>query len=293
MRIPVRAAILPLLLPGSLAGQDNPFALTGGPVKTAHIVYQVSGKQPGIAPVYEVAIAPDRWIMRMNTPFEMGGKKDTMHALAISTRDSQYTYNRLGSQRGEGEVSATLRPHLAREYAALDGAGKTRFRQNLKLATELGGSSDAAAFITVFGEKSGSETIAGNKCDVYRWKNQSACVIPGAPMVMLRWVDTKQGMTMVAKKVSLNGPIPAAMGTLPKGVRWKKGEPEDADFITNIWSLKNPESDPAATPPAAMVKSVVRYLSSPQAAAELREMGAGQAGEDEESAEAQPDSAEQ
>ena len=191
-------------------------------------------------------------------------------------------------------MSATLRPHLAREYAALDGPGKTRFRQNLKLATELGGASDADAFITLFGEKAGSETIAGQKCDVYRWKKSSACVIPGAPMVMLRWVDAKQGMTLQAKKVTLNGPIPPALGVLPKGVRWKKGEPgDDADFITNIWTLKNPESDPAATPPAAMAKSVVRYLAGPQAGSELREMGAGQVTEGEETGEAEPESADQ
>ena len=295
MRIPRRAAILALLLPGSLAGQDNPFALTGGSVKTAHIVYEVSGtkQQPGVAALYEVGVAPDRWIMRMTTPFEMGGKKDTMHMLAISTRDSQYTYSRMGSQRGEGEVSATLRPHLAREYAALDGAGKARFRENLKLATELGGSSDADAFITLLGEKSGSETIAGHKCDVYRWKKSSACVIPDAPMVMLRWVDTRQGVTLLAKKVSLNGPIPPALGVLPKGVRWKKNPPEDADFITNIWSLKQ-QSDPAATSPSAMAKYVVRYLASPQAGAELKEMGAGQGNEGEEAAaEPEPDSVDQ
>lgn len=291
MSIPCRAAILALLLPGSLAGQDNPFALTGGSVKTAHIVYEMSStkqQQPGVSPAYEIGVAPDRWIMRMTTPFEMGGKKDTMHMLAISTRDSQYTYNRLGSERGEGEVSPTLRPHLAREYAALDAAGRARFRQNVRLATDLDGSSDADAFVTLFGEKAGSETIAGHKCDVYRWKKSSACVIPGAPMVMLRWVDASQGMTLVAKRVTLNGPIPPALGVLPKGVRWQKGEPEDADFISNIWSLKK-ESDPGATPPATIAQYVVRYLASPQAGAELREMGAG-ANQEEETGEADSES---
>ena len=289
MNIPCRAAILALLLPGSLAAQDNPFALTGGPVKTAYIVYDVTGnrQQPGVTATYEVGVTPDRWIMRMTTPFEMGGKKDTMHTLAISTRDSQYTYNRMASQKqGEGEVSATLRPHLAREYAALDGAARTRFRQNVKLTTDLSGASDADAFVTLFGEKTGTETIAGHKCDVYRWKKNNACVMPGAPMVMLRWVDAKQGMTLQAKKVTLNGPLPPALGVLPKGVKWTKSEPDDADFITNIWSLKK-QSEPGATPPAAIAQYVVRYLATPQAGAELREMGAGQASEGEESAEAQ------
>jgi hypothetical protein len=281
MLTPRRAAILALLLPGTLAAQDNPFALTGGSVKTAYIVYEVSAQkqQPGANPTYELGVTADRLAMKMVTPFEMSGKKDTMRVLMVATRDSQYTYTQLGSQPGEGQVSPLLRPHLAREYAALDGAGKSRFRQNLKLATELDGGSDADAFVTLFGEKTGSETIAGHKCDVYKMKKSSACVVPDAPMVMLRWADPRQGTTLVAKKVTLNGSIPPALGVLPKGVRWKKEEPDDADFIMNVWSLKNQSSDPSTTPPATIAKDAVRYLASTQAAAELREMGAGQAEE--------------
>src|SRR5919107_3053556 len=223
MITPRRAAIFALLLPGSLAAQDNPFAITGGSVKTAYIVFDVSSsKQPGggaSGGSYELGIAPDRWIMRLSTPFEAGGMKDTMHMLAVTTRDSQYTYSRMGKQSGEGEISPTMRPYLAREYAALDAGGKARFRENVRLAAELGGGSDADAFITLFGNKTGTETIAGHKCDVYQYKKTSACVIPGAPMVMLRWVDPAQKANLVAKKVTLNGPMPPAMGVLPKGVR--------------------------------------------------------------------------
>jgi hypothetical protein len=284
-----RAATLALLLPTALAAQDNPFALTGGSVKTAYIVYEATGskQQPGMTGTYEMGVAPDRFIIRMTTPFELSGKKDTIRVIAVTTRDSQYTYTQMGSDKGEAEVSPIIRSHLAREYAALDGAGKARFRQNVRLATELGGETDADAFITLFGDKSGSETIAGHKCDVYRWKKSSACVMPGAPMVMLRWVDPSQGLTLQAKKVTLNGPMPPAMGVLPKGVSWKKSaEAKDADFITNVWSLKNQQANPAATPPAAMAKSAVRYLASAQAGDELKKMGAGQANTGDETGEA-------
>ena len=140
MLTPRRAAILALLLPGSVAAQDNPFALTGGSVKTAYIVYEVSAQkqQPGAAPTYEMGVAADRMIMRMVMPFEAAGKKDTLRSFVVATKDSQYTYNKMGGQQ-EGEVSAALRPHLAREYAALDASGKARFRENIKLATQLGG----------------------------------------------------------------------------------------------------------------------------------------------------------
>ncbi len=149
MLTPRRAAILALLLPGSVAAQDNPFALTGGSVKTAYIVYEVSAQkqQPGAAPTSELGVAADQMIMRMVMPLEASGKKDTLRSFVVATKDSQYTYNKMGGQEA-GEVSALLRPHLAREYAALDASGKARFRENLRLATELGGGSDADAYVT-------------------------------------------------------------------------------------------------------------------------------------------------
>ena len=278
-----------MLLVAPLAAQDNPFALTGGSVKTAYIVYDVTGKDKQAAGAsYEIGVAGDRMMMRMVTPFEAAGKKDTARFVVVATKDSQYTYHSLGSGGAEGEVSPTLRPHLARAYASLDAAAKARFRQNAKLATEASGSSDADAFITLIGEKSGTETIAGHKCDVYRTRKSSACVIPHAPMVMLRWQDGSQGLNLVAKKVTLNGPLPPALAALPKGVSWKKSGPDDADFINNVWALKK-QSDPEAVPPAALTQFAVRYLSSPEATAELKEMGGGAGVDMQETGEA-PDS---
>jgi hypothetical protein len=282
-----------LLLAAPLAAQDNPFAFTGGAVKSAYIIYDVTGKKaqgPGASYQYEVGVAPDRWIMKTVTPFEIAGKKDTMRLLVVTTRDSQYKYTSMSGER-EGEVSPTLRPHLAREYAALNAAGKTRFRENLQLMTQsdqMGSSSDADLFITISGEKAGSETIAGHKCDVYKRDNVNACVVPGAPMVMLRWEDPKEGVTMVARKVTLNGPIPTKATLLPKGVRWKKTEYDDADFIVGIWEFKK-QSDPAAVPAATLAKFGVGYLASAEATKEMREMGVGQVGDDGSGDEAAPE----
>jgi hypothetical protein len=292
MRIDGVLALSGMLLAGPLAAQDNPFALTGGAVKSAYIVYDVSSKdKQAQGASYEVGVAPDRWIMRMVTPFELGGKKDTARVIMVTTKDSQYTYSTLGAAAAEGEVSPTLRPHLARAYAGLNAAGKARFRENVKLAVAAGGSSDADAFMTLIGEKGGSETILGHKCDVYRTRTTTACVVPNAPMVMLRWQDAKQGVNAVARKVTLNSPIPPPLGLLPKGVKWTKKPADDADFIGNVWSLKK-QSDPEAVAPAALTQFAVGYLSSPQATAELRDMGSGAGGDTPETGEAPPDSAE-
>jgi hypothetical protein len=277
MRLVVLVSVASLLSPVALTAQQNPFALTGGSVKSAYIVYDVkTTKQqgPGMGPVsYELGVTPDRWMLRIVTLFQIAGKKDTMTSLMVSTGDSQYTYIKMGSERGEGEVSRIMRRDLAREYAALDAGGKARFKENIKLVTQSSGSSDAAdQVITLAGQKKGSETIAGHTCDVYQRGEVTACVLPQAPMVILRWTDGKQGTTAVAKKITLNKPVPTAAAFLPKGIRWKKTGYDHDEFVTEIWGRKK-QSDPETVPPATLAKFAVGYLASPQASQELKEQG--------------------
>jgi hypothetical protein len=264
-----------LLLGTPLAAQENPFAFTGGSVKSAYIVYEVTGKdQQGAGTSWEIGVAPDRWLMRMVMPFEMAGKKDTVRTIFATTADSQYSYTSMGAAPAQAEVSPLLRPHLAREYAALASQAKARFQENARMLADADNSSDIDAFVTLFGKKTGSETVAGHRCDVYQTGQKTACVVPGAPLVMLRWTDPKQGLTMVAKKVTLNAPIPPATTILPKGVKYQPAEADDADFVTKIWEMKK-QADPATVSPAAMAKFVVNYLASAEAGRELREMGVG------------------
>lgn len=283
---------LSLLAAGPLAAQESPFAFTGGSVKSAYIVYDLVNKGKAIPGAsWESGVTKDRWIMRMKMPMEIAGKKDTVRSWVVETRDSQYKYNSMGAQRGDADVSPTLRFHLAREYAALSPAAKARFKENLKLGTKdnSSASSDMDMFITLTGDKVGTETVAGHKCDVYKREGRTACVVPGAPMVMLRWVDEKEGTTLEAKKVTLNGPVPTVASVLPKGVQWKKKPVSDADFILGIWSMKK-QSDPEAVAPAPLAKFAVGYLASADATAEIREMSGTESGDhaapDEESAEA-------
>ena len=269
---------LSLLATSALAAQESPFAFTGGSVKSAYIVYDLLSKgKPLPGASWESGVTADRWIMRMKMPMEVAGKKDTVRSWVVETRDSQYKYNSMGAQRGDADVSPTLRFHLAREYAALNPAAKARFKENLKLGTSDNStaSSDMDMFITLTGEKVGSETIAGVKCDVYKRQGRTACVVPGAPMVMLRWVDEKEGTVLEAKKVTLNGAVPTVASVLPKGVTWRKKPASDADFILGVWSLKHPEKDPEQVPVASLAKFAVGYLASAGATAELREMTAG------------------
>ena len=278
-----------ILATSPLAAQENPFALTGGSVKSAYITYDLTTKtKQGAASTWELGVAPDRMIMRMVVPFEAGGKKDTVRTLAVTTRDSQYTYTSMTSQPADGEVSPLLRPYLAREYAALDAAGKARFKENVQLLakSESGSNSDMDALISLTGEKTGSETIGGHKCDVYKRGDVTACVVPNAPMVMLRWSNPEEGVSITAKKVTLNGAIPPAASVLPKGVKWRKKPYDDADFILGVWTMKK-QTDPEAVSGAQLAKFGVSYLASAAATAEIRAMsgGGGETGEEDDSEE--------
>jgi hypothetical protein len=262
---------------GPLAGQQNPFAFTSPTVKSAHIVYDMSSQgKPVPGANLELGVTADRWVMRLVSPFDMGGKKDTIRSVVVETRDSVYRYNALGSGARDGEVSASLRPHLLRGYETLDGAGKARLRENLKLVSK--GSdrgSDFDQLIAMVGEKTGAETVAGQRCDVYRRGDTVACVLPQAPGVPLKWTD-KQGNTIVARKVTLNGPIPPAASVLPKGVKWKPDDDyEGGDFAMGLWEHKHPDATERPTP-AQVAGFAVKYLASAQAAAELKEMGGGE-----------------
>ena len=278
-----------LLSPAALIAQHNPFALTGGSVKSANIVYEMTGEPQPNNPmpqftVAEVGVTSERWIMRTTAPVEIAGKKDTMKTLIVASRDSQYIYLEMRGTK-DGKVSLILRPHLAREYAALDAAGKSRFKENMKLLSRSsmsGSSGDAGReYVTLLGEKKGSETIAGHKCDVYQYEKTTVCIMSQAPGVVLRSSD--DGVTTVAKKVTLNGPVPTAASVLPKGVRWKKeGYAYEEEFAVGLWEHKK-ESDPDKVPPATMAKFVVGYLASPAAAAELKEMDPGMGGVPDES----------
>ncbi len=261
-----------------VAAQQNPFALTSPSVKTAYIVYEMSNKGTRVpGATVELGVTGGDWVMRLVAPFEIQQKKDTLRSLSVETADSVYRYNALGAGPAEAEASPSIRGHLVRAYDALDATSKARLLQNLRLAAHGSDDEDFDRLIAFTGKKTGSETIAGQRYDVYTLGGVTACVLPQAPTLPLRWSD-KGGNEMVASKVTLNGRMPAAMSVLPKGVKWKQDEGfEGGDFAMNLWSYKHPEAQ--ELPSAAQVGGfAVKYLASAQAAAELREMSGG--GED-------------
>jgi len=86
-----------VLAASPLAAQESPFSFTGGSVKSAYIVYDLMSKGKAIpGATYESGVAGDRWILRVMMPMDLGGKKDTVRTLAVSTRDSVYKYTAWG-----------------------------------------------------------------------------------------------------------------------------------------------------------------------------------------------------
>ncbi|MFL5402482.1 MAG: hypothetical protein ACJ8BF_06655 [Gemmatimonadales bacterium] len=263
MRSITAAAFIVSLVPATVAGQQNPFALTGGSVKSAYITYDVTSKGvPMSGSTMELGVAGQKFALRLNVVTVFEGEKLAMKIHVVENRDSVY---RLTDD--EGEVSLNFRPLLAKEFEALDPAGKQRVLANLKLAQRF--DEDELA-LPLIGEKIGTQTIAGQRCDEYRAGKRVACVLPDAPAIPLRMTDT-QGLTWVAKKVTLNAPLSATLVTLPKGIRWKKkGDVEHGELALGLWRMKNPfETEPPAPP--AVARFAIRYLASPQAAGELKQ----------------------
>jgi hypothetical protein len=254
-------------------------------VKSAHITYDGSSKgKPVPGSKVELGVTGQSLAMRMTLPLEIGGEKGTLNVLFVENRDSMYKWT-----DGDGSVNRSLRSFLAKEYDALDGAAKARLRENLKLTDAV--EDDAFGMPSFLGEKTGSQTIAGHRCDVYRAGKTTTCVLSQAVMIPLSMTD-EQGLTWVATKVTLNGALPPATSVLPKGVRWKKERDfEGGDFAVEIWTQKK-ETDPTSATPAAIAQFAIRYLASPQAASELRERR-GPAGEETGEAEDPADEAEQ
>lgn len=282
------ASLAILLTPATLAAQQNPFALTGGSVKSAHIVYDIHAKgKPVPQSGVEMGISDQRSAVRMHLYMEFEGEKGIMKILVVENRDSVYKLT-----DDEGEVAPSLRQFLSKEFEALDRAGKERVLANLKLTGQLDADEITPAFR---GKKIGTETVAGHRCDVYQAGKETACVLPDAPSIPLKATD-EQGLTWVAKKVSLNRPLPATLTTLPKGIRWKKERDfESGDLALEIWNMKKEGADPQEAGSAAVARFAVRYLASPQAAAELRQRAAGTTPEPEETGDvsAEEDTAQQ
>ena len=126
-----------------LAAQDNPFAFTGGSVKTAYIVYQENSKKKAVqGSSFEIGVAPDRWIMRTAGPDGDGGKEGhrpnagSHHpGLAVHLLEHGWPKERGGESPDAAASGARIRRP--------ERSGKDRFRQNLKLAIATGGSSDS------------------------------------------------------------------------------------------------------------------------------------------------------
>jgi hypothetical protein len=276
----MRRHLLPaLLLAGAFASpaaaQQNPFQLLGGSLKSAYVVYQVKREgKPVPGGQVEIGVTPRLWAMRLVVPYNISGRSDTIRTQVLETGDSMYQVTSVAGTR-DGEVSVSLRPHLVKEFASLDAAGQRRVLENLKQIYRAGGDDKLDRLVTAVGSKQGTESIAGHTCDVYGLKKQSACVLPQAPAVPLRSTSEESGgQDLVASRVVLNGTIPTALTTLPKGVRWKHSDNNAiGGFAFEIWG-KEKQSDPSTVAPAELARFSLNWLARPETAAALRENGA-------------------
>lgn len=272
MRAIATSALLVLAAAPLAAQQQNPFARLGSSVRSAHVVYDVlkDGKPvPGARA--ELGVSGDR--LGFETVLPLPGQAEPMRLFRLEAGDTVYRQS-----GGPGEAEASLRRHLAAAYEQLSTSERERLRENAELF-ERSGEAGASELELLLTEPAGTETIAGQTCQVIRTGDQTVCTLPGSPGIALR--GPVAGLQLVARSVTLNGPVPDALVTVPKGVRWRRVEGWDyGEFATSVWSMTR-ESDPAEVAPATLASEALRWLASPEAAELLGEYAGDEAMEDE------------
>lgn len=265
------ASALIVLTAAPLAAQEqNPFARTASSIRTAHVVYDVlkDGKPVANARA-ELGISGDR--LGFQTVLPLPGQAEPMRLFRLEAGDTVYLQS-----GGPGEAELSLRRHLAAAYEKLSAAERRRLRENAKLFQETG-EQGASELDVLTAERTGTETIAGQTCEVRRTGGQTVCVLPGSPGVALR--GPVGGLELVARSVTLNGAVPEHLVNVPKGVRWRRVDGLDyGEFAQSVWGMTR-DSDPAEVAPATLATEALRWLASADAAEMLAEYAGG--GEDE------------
>lgn len=214
-----RASVLVLaatmaLAPG-LAAQDNPFKLATTGTPAVSVSYTMSGDLTG-----EGAYASDgrRTVNHSRQTGKFFGRTTTTESWALTTRDSIYSADLVDRK---GTVMANPMPAMARAYDALDRDAKRRLHENMaEMSTLL-----ARAFTMSslgLGEKTGTRTIAGERCDERAFGGFTVCDMQKAPGVPLHLSGSLLCVRyeQTATQVTLGAP-PAGAFSTPEGIRWQ------------------------------------------------------------------------
>lgn len=215
---------LALVLPQPVTGQQNPFKLprSRGSVQ---VDYAFAGDMQGTG---QRIVSGDRILTHQTTTGKFFGKTSTQDTWSLMTPDSMYNADLV---KKTGTRAPNMLPAMARAYDGLDGAAKQRLHQNMQdMAQMISRAFGAGTVLT--GEKGGTKTYAGEKCEERTFGSFSVCNMEGAATVPLHvsgsflCVNFEQTATAVRRSAP-----PASAFDPPAGVTFSDAVMYNADSL--------------------------------------------------------------
>lgn len=161
-----------------LFAQDNPFKLPKNKLAAVDVTYAYAGDMTGIA---ERAISKDRIMSHETTSAKFFGKTTTTDEWTLFTPDSSYSAD---LSKKTGIRRPNVLPYLEKAYDDLDGASKQRLHQNLRDMAQMIAQAFGTQALTA-GEKGGTRSYAGEKCQERTFGSFSVCAMQDAPAIPL------------------------------------------------------------------------------------------------------------
>ncbi len=219
-----------------LSAQENPFKLATAHPPALSVSYTMSGDLAG-----EGALASDgrRTVNHSRQTGRFFGRTTTTETWSLTTQDSLYSADLVDRT---GTVMGNPLPAMARAYDGLDRDAKRRLHANMAEMSALLARAFTMSSLGL-GEKTGTRTIAGERCDERSFGGFTVCDMQKAPGVPLHLSGSLLCVRyeQTATQVALGAP-PAGAFTRPEGVRWQP-----------LPGQQNPDS---------VARAMIHYLSS-------------------------------
>jgi hypothetical protein len=264
----LRIAAIALLVAPPLGAQDNPFTPADGPIRDATVVYALSVGGQSVVGRAELVHSGPRWALSIQIRDSLSG--DTLKSWALLTADSIYRWQAFGDA-STGSRTASFRPYLARAFGELTPAEKAAALKGIK-AIPAGAAAALELLPNVIGVRSGTATVAGHKCIVWKIGRERFCALEEAPEIVLQWFGRADIVTLTATNVSFEPRVNGAFDP-PEGAKFNP-EPglEGIEFFHSLYDEEN-ERDSATVEPLALARWALRFIGSPKGIATVEKLG--------------------
>jgi hypothetical protein len=201
-------SVVAVIVTAPLAAQQNPFKLPHSNLSGVQVDYAFAGDIQGTG---MRAMTRDRMVEQQHTTGKMFGKTSTTDTWMLVTPDTAYSADLV---KKTGTRMPNMVPLMAHAYDDLDGSGKQRLHQNMQDMAQLIGKAFGSQALWS-GEKTGTNTYAGEKCDEHTFGAFSICSMQGAPGIPLHMSGSLLCLNFEQTATAVHKGEPAATAFAP------------------------------------------------------------------------------